>query len=646
MKKLLSTTSLMILSLWSLGQFPTQELDSLKSMLPLDTLQPDKKYFVYQRIISLYKLGPYDSLVKYTNLVMDHCQQINEPKFLYAGTFLKARTFANMEQFDSAKYWYQESYGYAQAMEREDRMAKLDVEVGYLLMKQDSLLQSLDFLKRAEATFEKLDMPGDLHAVYDLIGSLMLRMERYSDAIAYRKRSLHVSQNRQDSALTYHNLYGAYALLKQYDSARWTLEKGLSLTPEGTGNYFLQLINYTHLYLEQEYDGFSPEKALQYMDTIQSDYLHLFGSRSDSLTIHLNSAGALIQLGKTQLAKEHLDIYEELLNRNPTKRDTYKYYWILSEYYKALGQYKQAYSYYFQYDTMKENYTDASTRNKLYLLSKSYELEKRDSQIQSLSFEKEKQELEASVFQKQRNGFIVFAVVLLIAGAVIVRQSVLRKKTNRLLEEKSLLLGTALSEKETLLKEIHHRVKNNLQVVSSLLNLQANDLTDAAADAIKEGQLRVKSMALIHQKLYQENDLTGIEVQGYLENLVTELFTSFGTNSDQIHYEVDAKKLKLDVDTLVPLGLIINELITNSLKYAFQKTHEGLLTIHMNEEDSKLKVIVSDNGVGMDTTSSNHTSFGWKMIKSLCRQLKADLDIATSAGTKVTLTVSRYKLIP
>ena len=645
MKKLL----LLILLIYQLGtvsgQYTEAYIDSLKGLITLDTLDATRKYFYYQRIISHYNYGPYDSMIKYTNQVVEHTVKIGEPKFLYAGSFLKARAFGTMGHFDSAKAWFNKAYDYASKDGNQARMSHVNEELAYLLMQQDSLLIALSKLKEAEAIYEELESKQGLRTTHNLMGYLMIRMQRYADAIAYRMKCLEESESRLDSANAYHNLYGPYALLKKYDSAKWALENGLALTPPGTGKYYSQLLNYSHLYLEPEFSEFDPKLVKICLDTIATTFLSKYAKRSDSLTFYLNRAGAEVLSGSAELAKSYIDLYEQVQSRSATKIDLYKLYWIKSEYYRVKGDFQQAYEHYFTYDTMKENYTNESVNNKLYMLSRSYELEKRDSKIQTLAFEKEKQELEASLFQKQRNGFIVVAVILILGGLVITRQSMLRKRTNLLLNTRSQQLETALGEKETLLKEIHHRVKNNLQVVSSLLNLQANDLTDVAAEAIKEGQLRVKSMALIHQKLYQDNDLKGIEVQSYLENLLSELLISFGKNNSEIAYQINANQIKLDVDTLVPLGLIVNELITNSLKYAFDKSKDGLLNIELSQEKEHLKVLVSDNGKGMDSSKTGDTSFGWKLIKSLCRQLKAEMEINTDTGTQVTLTISRYNLI-
>jgi len=179
------------------------------------------------------------------------------------------------------------------------------------------------------------------------------------------------------------------------------------------------------------------------------------------------------------------------------------------------------------------------------------------------------------------------------------------------------------------------------------LNLQADSLeSDVAKDAVKEGQHRVKSMALIHQKLYSTDDIRGVDVQDYLENLSTELFRAFGVDQEKIKWKIDTSGLKLDIDTIIPLGLIINELITNAIKYAFKDLEQGLLQIEIKEDGENLNVLVADNGKGMseeDIKKSN--SFGWKMIQSLSRKLKAEVAISSDKGTHINLVLSRYKLV-
>ena len=146
-------------------------------------------------------------------------------------------------------------------------------------------------------------------------------------------------------------------------------------------------------------------------------------------------------------------------------------------------------------------------------------------------------------------------------------------------------------EREVLLKEIHHRVKNNLQIISSLLNLQARFIKDkSAVDAVQEGRNRVKSMALIHQKLYQQDNIQGINMPEYIENLSRALLTSYKIKGDRITVDRKVDAIYLDIDTAIPLGLIINELLTNSLKYAFPENEKGELKISLLQDLSLIHI--------------------------------------------------------
>ena len=205
-------------------------------------------------------------------------------------------------------------------------------------------------------------------------------------------------------------------------------------------------------------------------------------------------------------------------------------------------------------------------------------------------------------------------------------------------------LAKALSEKDILLREIHHRVKNNLQLISSLLTLQGRSIDDEIAiKAINEGKNRVRSMALIHQDLYNKENLTGITVKTYMEKLIQELFDTYRIDKDRIKLELDIEDLELDVDTVIPLGLIINELITNSLKYAFPNEDTGILKVNLSEINDQLVLTISDNGIGYDTTKINKNSFGSTLVNALTEQLEGTIEIDNNQGTTILISIKDYK---
>ncbi len=203
-------------------------------------------------------------------------------------------------------------------------------------------------------------------------------------------------------------------------------------------------------------------------------------------------------------------------------------------------------------------------------------------------------------------------------------------------------LKEAYREKELLLKEIHHRVKNNLQIISSLLNLQSDYLRDPYdAELFKQSQARVKAMALLHEKLYQSPDLARIDFGAYLHSLVAHLFQSYTTSSVNIGYTIDADNIHFDIDTAIPCGLIVGELVSNCLKHAFVGRKEGHVWISVGHFDSRtIRLSVADNGVGMKEPSEGSVksaALGLELVKTLSDQLAAVLDIQRVNGTRVTL---------
>ncbi|HML04517.1 MAG TPA: histidine kinase dimerization/phosphoacceptor domain -containing protein [Methanobacterium sp.] len=194
-------------------------------------------------------------------------------------------------------------------------------------------------------------------------------------------------------------------------------------------------------------------------------------------------------------------------------------------------------------------------------------------------------------------------------------------------------LRKSLKEKEMLIREVNHRVKNNMQIISSLLSLQSRYLDEEVLDVYKESQNRVRTMALVHEKLHQSKDLKSVNLAEYIKNLVYNLSSSYGTHS--IEFKIDVDPISLDSDTVIPLGLIINEIVTNSIKYAFEDD-EGIIKIEFHSMGAKFKLTIEDNGIGLpeNIDLENTDSLGLKLINSLSGQINADINIYRDNGTK------------
>ncbi|NJN33444.1 MAG: sensor histidine kinase [Saprospiraceae bacterium] len=203
-----------------------------------------------------------------------------------------------------------------------------------------------------------------------------------------------------------------------------------------------------------------------------------------------------------------------------------------------------------------------------------------------------------------------------------------------------------MNEKDLLLREIHHRVKNNLQVISSLLKLQSQHIQDEQAlDALREGRNRVTSIALIHQNLYKTHNMTNIDATNYIENLAASLFNSYKLNDKIIELKTEVAPVRLDVDIAIPLGLILNELISNALKHAFSDHLTGILDVKFSEEGDFFALKVQDNGVGFDQTklATLEDSFGWQLVNLLADKLEGKIEVKNGKGTSIRVVVPKLQ---
>ena len=223
-------------------------------------------------------------------------------------------------------------------------------------------------------------------------------------------------------------------------------------------------------------------------------------------------------------------------------------------------------------------------------------------------------------------------------------QAVVRDITDRKRDED--VIKASLAEKEVLLKEIHHRVKNNLQVISSLLKLQSRYIQDSRViEMLKESQNRVRSMALVHEHLYQSKDLSNIDFAEYIQNLAHNLFQAYEINAQGIKLETTMAPCSLNIDTAVPCGLIINELVTNALKYAFTGQIKGKININFTLENRVCVLTVSDSGIGFpqDLDYRKAPTLGLRLVGSLVKQIRGEIELLETAGTTFKITFSQPK---
>ncbi|WP_426667442.1 sensor histidine kinase [Mucilaginibacter sp. McL0603] len=289
------------------------------------------------------------------------------------------------------------------------------------------------------------------------------------------------------------------------------------------------------------------------------------------------------------------------------------------------------------------NYVISKTRQAEELQVK-YATEEKENQIALLN---QKAKLERANLNKAtliKNVTIGGIVLVVIIAGLLYRQGRLRKKSNQVITYKNELLERLLTEKEWLLKEVNHRVKNNLHMVISLLESQAIYLENDALEAMQSSKHRIFSMSLIHQKLYQSEDVKTIDMSVCLPELVSYLRDSFDTGR-YIHFNLEVEPIQLSISQAIPLALVLNEAITNSVKYAFPGNRLGEISIKMRQTGENIELIIRDNGVGMVKATEDLDSLGLKLMRGLIEEISGEIQFENNNGTIITIAFKTDLLV-
>ena len=321
----------------------------------------------------------------------------------------------------------------------------------------------------------------------------------------------------------------------------------------------------------------------------------------------------------------------------------------LYEIYKAAGQPNQALEYLEQWKRLDDSILQVENRTKIQELQVRYQTAQKEQEIYHLVTQNQIKDL--TIAKSRRNDLILGIGLLstLLLSTLLYALSRYRKQTSQTLASTNAKLETSLLERELLLKEIHHRVKNNLQVISSLLYLQTQHTTDTRAiQALNQGRNRVQSMGLIHQNLYQDGHLTGVNIKTYIEKLIQSLMESYQVQPNRITWTTDLPDRNIRIDTMIPLALIINELISNAIKHGFPGQRKGHLNIRLNENDNRGWTFeVKDNGVGLAENFEflNSDSLGLELVRMFSKRLGARMKYASNGGTCCTLSLPNLDLL-
>jgi len=314
------------------------------------------------------------------------------------------------------------------------------------------------------------------------------------------------------------------------------------------------------------------------------------------------------------------------------------YYKTKAALFKSLNKTKEGYDLYEKALVLSDSIN--STKQRLLLTGNEilYQLEEKDNLI-------EQQQLDIN--KKQQNLLLTLlfglATILLTGFLYLVNSRKKQREIQKMnveISAKNKTIKESLAEKEMLLKEIHHRVKNNLQIISGILELQNVNVSDENAKIIlKEGQARIQSIALIHKTLYQSENFSTVSFQNYLTELINAIQNTYRNNL-KIETVINSNEIELGINTAIPLSLIINEIITNCYKHAFIGKEKGKITINFTKDQEFYKLTIEDNGNGLpaDFNPKNIHSIGFDLIQGLTKQLAGTFDWHSQNGTTIIIT--------
>lgn len=489
---------------------------------------------------------------------------------------------------------------------------------------ESSLRNHFEALKIREANGDK----SLIAKSYNNLGLVYRARKDYPNAIRYYQLSLALKKELKDSAGMLNslmNIGSCFQYQRKYDSAL---------------NFSVQTLAYSRTL------GKKKDEANSYTNLgvacaglgkwdMAEIYLNNAKALADSLTYKEPLFGVYEGLGNVQLHKKDytgaIDWFNKgvkLASDAGRKEMLANYYNSLADCYEKKGDYNLAYNYIRNSTAIRDSLLNEENLRQLNEMNTLYETAQKEETIGELNKEARSKEITLARNRRERNYLIIAAILATMLGglAYYAYRNNLRKK--ELLNKQNMLIESSLKEKETLLREIHHRVKNNLQIISGLLHLQSRQIENPEAqEAVREGRNRVKSMALIHQKLYQQDNMTAVNLKEYLEELCGNIQQTFVNNTSQITATIDCEIMDMDTDTAIPLGLIVNELLTNSYKYAFEGMDSGRIHISIKRLSNEIEMEIRDNGKGLprDFNPNQQQSFGMKLVYSLSAKLEAEI---------------------
>jgi len=586
------------------------------------------------------------------SLALKEAKRLESPKLVskaHATMSLWYLYNVHEENRDSAVFHNERSLFYVQQTQDKEAIAEAHSNLGYNLAEIGRYEDAESNLFQAVQIYEELNLFLALGFAYTNLAELYRETNDGAQAISYAEKAFALIEEHKEGEF---DILEPLRVLVRLYPPELALEKAQQIidvvyaAPADRSNLGLEKAHAIHgramiFHTLERYDEALQDyrTALSLVEEIAIDKRHTNGWKggiADVLFLQKKYAQAIPYFRDyiTHVEERNMGVYSELVS--------YKVY--LAECYKQTNQLDSAFVYLNQGKTLESKLLEeelAAVKNELRI---KYDTEQKEETIATQSTQIQQQK------RIQQLSFGIGGLLTLLLSGLFLTYLNNRKRNLRLqelnenLEDSNLQLDQRNAQNELLLKEIHHRVKNNLETVSSLLELQSAQVeNDEIQSVMQASQSRVQSMSILHQKLYQGENLASIEMKDYFKNLAESVLDTYDV-WEQVEIEYDMQPLELDVDTAVPIGLIVNELLTNTLKYAFPDGEKGKVYLSLKATDQKtLQLVVADNGVGKTVNvESKGTGFGSQLVALLTRQLNGTMREENGDGMKVVFEFKSF----
>lgn len=590
----------------------------------------------------------FSEAIKYGEAGIKLAEKLNDTNLICRGFDRMASAYDQINKHKEAQQFFLKIIAIRSRGKNLKLLANSENNIGLSYYAEGKLDSSLYWhLKSLDLRIQS-GSPLEIAQSYTDIGLVYSAKKNFSIALQYHRNAFTLKKSVNDIrgvSLSLHNIGTCFLDVHNYDSALIYFNEAIRNAKLCNWVYIVHssYINIARVYVAQKkYD-----QALSYLKKVAdapdikeniSSQVDMFSALADAYNGKKEYDKAIIyaQKGIEQKNKGNDNRFEPLIACNKA----------LAFAYEQKGDAKKALAF------LKKHklYNDSLLSNNNLLnrneLAAKFESDEKEQSIHILNKENQLKDI---LIAKSRIKISIYIIALVISFAIIIAILFFyfsKRKMNKQLAEGNKIISETLHERNILLEEMHHRVKNNLQIISGLLTLQSRKTKDSKAlEAINEGRDRIKSMMLIHENLYSDENAVSVNAKIYFEELIKSLFYSYNIKKDEIILSTAIDLLYFDIDTLVPLGLILNELISNALKYAFDDCEKGILIIRLKKEHPYLLLEIKDNGKGLpvEFNYENSKSLGFQIIKSFAISLNAEIKIDGTNGTFVQLKIANFK---